>query len=1193
MRKIAIVADLHLNNNSYGKVMDDGLPLKIHDNIVALRFFVSQCLAKRVDRVVIVGDLYENSAPTSKIRRLLNAEIQQLIDHKIEVFALVGNHDICMEHHALEPMKGWNERLKIVEEAGSEIIDNGSMNQIAFIYIPHTKEIENKKYTFRDYVSKIQSKISVLKDKRIILFGHFPVAGAMMNDHCVNKDDRNVSVEDLVSLNLEACFLGDYHKRQKLSKEGNIWYVGDLERQNFSEENQEKGFCIYDLDTRDLEWINYPARKMITISGNDAEEILSKIESSDLSDAVVKVKVAGNEEEYFEVQQKFNEIASSIKKKGAIFFVGLEKPKKEEKDTPAIQIDIPETSDKIDAYKIIELEIKKLLANDEPEVQVMIGLLTEIQKQVQLSSQFSANPSISGKKTIKFKWIRYHNFCRFGEIDNVLDFNKLFSDSNDNMAGIASVMGCIDLNEDEANGAGKSALFEGIPYALYEKMPRLSSVRNKEKRTTTEMIRTDDFGNYACKEAFVELCMDVEGVEWVVKRGRKLTGKGSHTAILELKKDGQPFDSRKLKDPNRIIIDLIGMDFEPFCNSTFFAQKDTSKLFTLTPKGRIDTVLNVLGVLKDVDDALEFIREEKKKKNKERILQLEGKVEVLRDIADQNEDQIVSNLEKSKVKLKTCESEITDKEKLYLETQATKNSLVTNKEVLKEKKRGIESDVSQFSNKKLQQINPIKQEIKVLKDKIQAEEMKDAEFFKNKEALRTEYNKQQEIIKSVNVDECNKRLSEIEDGKKKLALLEPERKQLLSEITTKISDKSRLQGKAESIKVGIEKYNQVLNSSKAVDLSDVKSDIIQCPYCGSGKPRYDLMRSVDKLKEDFDFILSEIEKTNKQISELRTKEGQVDLEMINLRKLINEESSISVKLTKLEVANEQIEKLAERAKEMQRSYKASKGESVDCLNKKIEENNKKIESVEISFVEEEEKLKKVLVEVEDQIVNTALTIRKREEEMNLLSSAISLRRKDKEKLISDIRSYEDTLKRIEKGKKDLEESKKLLEEEYKLQKRINVLETMFSSDGVRTQIVNIYLPIFNKHLADFLSILTNGRMYVKLEVKTMEPKITGGSSSIYEMLSGGEQDVIRLAANLALGMVSLGSSRSLPETLFLDEIFGSFAPAMQERVFELLKYLRMYFKRILVITHNPELQDRFSKIVKVQKNGGISSISVE
>jgi hypothetical protein len=40
MHKIAIAADLHLNNNSYGKVMDDGLPLKIHDNFTALNFFI-------------------------------------------------------------------------------------------------------------------------------------------------------------------------------------------------------------------------------------------------------------------------------------------------------------------------------------------------------------------------------------------------------------------------------------------------------------------------------------------------------------------------------------------------------------------------------------------------------------------------------------------------------------------------------------------------------------------------------------------------------------------------------------------------------------------------------------------------------------------------------------------------------------------------------------------------------------------------------------------------------------------------------------------------------------------------------------------------------------------------------------------------------------------------------------------------
>ncbi len=1180
MHKIAIAADLHLNNNPYSKIMDDGLPLKIHDNFVALQFFVNECLSRKVDRVVIVGDSYENSAPTSKIRRLLNAQIQRLLDQKIEVHVLVGNHDICMEHHALEPMKGWNKKLKVIEETGLENIDG-----INFVYIPHTKDIENKKDTFKNYLLKLQSKIEHFKDKRVIFFGHFPVCGAQMNDSCMNKDSQNVSVTDLVSLNFEACFLGDYHKRQKLSEKSNIWYVGDLERQNFSEENQEKGFCVYDLDAKEIEWINYPARKMFTISGEGVKEILEKIDSLDLSNSVVKVKVTGDEDRYFEVQQKFNEISALIKTKKAIFFVGLEKPKKEEKDTPAIHIDIPQDSDKLDVYKIIEFEIKKLLTNDsELEVREMISLLKEIQKEVQLSSQLSTNSSISGKKTIKFKWIRYHNFCRFGETDNVLDFDKLFQDSSDNMSGIASVMGSIDLNEDEANGAGKSALFEGIPYALYEKMPRLSSVRNRDKKTTTEMMRTDDYGNYACREAFVELCMEVDGVEWIIKRGRKLSGKDSHTAILDIKRDGESFNSKKLKDPNRIIVDLVGMDFDPFCNSTFFAQKDTSKLFTLTPKGRIDTVLNVLGVLKDVDDALEFIREEKKKKNKEKILQLEGKISVLRDIADQNEDEVKLNLEKSRIRIKASESEIENIEKLYLKDQNTKNELVAKKEILREKRKGVENEISQLSTKKEQQKAPIKNEIKVLEDKIREEERKETEFLKNKEALRKEYDREQSIIKSVNVEAYNKRLSEIEEAKKTLVSLEPERKKLLSEITTKISDESKLQGKIESLNVSVEKYNRVLN------LSNMK--VIQCPYCGSEKSRCDLVESVNKLKEEISNILSQIEMVNKEISILRTKEGKVDGEIISLRKVTDEESSISVKLTKLEVAKSNLEKIAERAKTLKESYQKAKGDSVSSLKIQIEEKNKKIKDVDESFVEEDKRLKKDLENIDNQIFELTSLIKIQEGQMNSAVSEISSRRKSREMLIADIRSFEDTLKRIEKGKKDLEETKNSLDEEYQLQKRISVLEAMFSSDGVRTQIVNIYLPIFNKHLADFLSILTAGRMHVKMEAKTIDPKITGGSSSIYEMLSGGEQDVIRLAANLALGMVSLGSSRSLPETLFLDEIFGSFAPAMQERVFELLKYLRTYFKRILVITHNPDLQDRFNKIVKVQKNSGISTISI-
>jgi len=358
MNKIAIAADLHLNNNPYGKIMDDLLPLKIHDNFLALDFFVDKCIEEGVCRAFFVGDVFDSPAPSSKVRRLLNKRIQKLVWNNIEVVMLVGNHDSYMEHHALEPLIGWTRKLKIIEETGVE--GYGDSN-VCFVYIPHTRKIENKETTFKEYVDKLKCNMSKLKDKRVILFGHFGVFGALRNDSNTNKTSEDVSVIDLESLNCEICFLGDYHKRQKISKTKEIWYVGSMERQDFSEMNQDKGFCIYDIDDKQLEWVNYAARKMIVLECNGLPEVLSSVQTSDLKDSVVKIRITGLQE-FFDVQQRFNEIASMVREKEAMFFAGLEKPKPEEHKSsiPIESID----SDSIDLYKIVESEIEEISKRD-------------------------------------------------------------------------------------------------------------------------------------------------------------------------------------------------------------------------------------------------------------------------------------------------------------------------------------------------------------------------------------------------------------------------------------------------------------------------------------------------------------------------------------------------------------------------------------------------------------------------------------------------------------------------------------------------------------------------------------------------------------------------------------------------------------------------------------------------------------
>lgn len=1177
---IAVVADLHLNNSTYGKRMSNGLALKTEDAIEALDFIVDECIARGISHLIFAGDIYDNANPTSDVRGVFNERMQRLIDAGILVTLMVGNHDACSKHHTLVPLKGWNKNLRIVDRFGMEV-----SGEICYVYVPHTDEVERKEQSFKDYI-KILSKNKKLKNHdHVVMFGHFPVCGACQNDKSVNGNDRNVSIAELKELGFEICFLGDFHKRQLLCESPRIMYIGSPERKDFNEANQEKGFCTYNTDTREVDWVNYNARRMIELSGENLDEILEGIDKSDLTDAIVKVRVIGDEGQYAHIQQRFSEISNAVSKNGAAFFVGLEKPVSSRSNN--VEKDDEDTvfDDGINIFTLIENQIRKECKDE--EVNASLAFLEEVKKEVAASFSMSGDKT-SGRRTIRFKWLRLHNFCRFGEKDNVVNFDELFSHTGGELSGVASIIGAIDGNEQEANGAGKSTILEAIAYVLYERMPRLSlssaKLRDKTKKTTTEIIRTDDEGKYACDESYAELCFSVEGHEWIIKRGRKVTrgGKG-HDAILELTCDGNPENERKSKGPNETIIDLIGMEFEPFCNSVFFAQKDTSKLFTSTSSGRIDTLLNVLGVLSDVNSALEIVRA-KKSDVKTNISRLEGRESALEESSEGDEVKISDSI---KSVHKRCED--LDLEISGIDEEIKKKKILVDDALLRKEKANAvliekENEAKKIEQEKGEERKGLTERLVVLKGELDSERNKTTEFKRQKLDLRSDWNAYNAFITKTDIDAEKKAIVEIEQLK--AAKIELENKgKVLSQEREKINrDHEGKKTERRILRVEIDRYRAVLEF-------DVDG-LVKCPHCGSNVPIIDIQSKINESEKKLDGLDEEIVVLRDELSRNTDESVLLSCEIKSISDKISTETSHVITITEYEKSVKGIEVVKNRAKALENGYKASKGRDEDTIVSDIGKTDTSLKDVDARYAERLSKCLENILEAKcklDSYTDLLDVSRK-----SLDKEEVSRRQKEDTKKNFEIeeQKLKISLESLLKFKNALVAVKQELDRVRKEQIRVLKIESILGSDGIKTKIVDVYIPVFNSHMSTFMSILTGGRMSVCMEPGTMDPVIRGASSSIYDMLSGGEQDVIRLASNLSLGMVSLGSSRSLPETLFLDEVFGSLSPAVQERVFDLLSHLRTFFERILVITHNPRLRNRFNSMLLVEKNDGVSRVSI-
>ena len=92
-------------------------------------------------------------------------------------------------------------------------------------------------------------------------------------------------------------------------------------------------------------------------------------------------------------------------------------------------------------------------------------------------------------------------------------------------------------------------------------------------------------------------------------------------------------------------------------------------------------------------------------------------------------------------------------------------------------------------------------------------------------------------------------------------------------------------------------------------------------------------------------------------------------------------------------------------------------------------------------------------------------------------------------------------------------------------------------------------------------------------------------------LSGGESFMVSLA--LALGLSSLNRNNFTPDTLFIDEGFGTLSGDCLNTVIETLEVLHsMGNRRVGIISHVNELYERITTRIEVKKRTGISEIKI-
>ncbi len=347
--KILHFADLHLGVESYGRIDPaTGLSSRFLDFLSALDQVVDYAVENKVDLVLFCGDAYKSREPSQTQQREFAKRINRLSTSNIPVFLLIGNHDLpnaigrATTTEIFDTLAVKNVYVSNHPEI-YRIPTSSGMAQIASLPWLRRSGLlskeETKNLNFEQINQRLQQvltlKISDLAQKLdpalpSILAAHVWVSGAKVGSESLMTigQEHVLLVSNVAHPAFDYIALGHIHKRQVLSDNPPVVYSGSLERLDFSEEEDEKGFYVVeiepDLETgkRQVSFDFHPVsgRRFVTININvepqdtdPTSTVLRAIgeQEDKVSDAIVRLNISLPAE--IEGQLRDNDIRDAVK----------------------------------------------------------------------------------------------------------------------------------------------------------------------------------------------------------------------------------------------------------------------------------------------------------------------------------------------------------------------------------------------------------------------------------------------------------------------------------------------------------------------------------------------------------------------------------------------------------------------------------------------------------------------------------------------------------------------------------------------------------------------------------------------------------------------------------------------------------------------------------------------------------------
>jgi exonuclease SbcD len=319
MIKVLHLSDIHMGSGfAHGRVNPEtGLNTRLEDFVGTLGRCIDRALAEPVDLVLFGGDAFPDATPPPYVQEAFASQFRRLADANIPTVLLVGNHDQHsqgqggaslsiyrtlgvpgfivgdrLQTHRIQTRNGsvqvitlpWLTRSTLLTRPEAEGLSMGEVNHLL---------IDRLRVALEGEIRQLDPELPT------VLLAH------LMTDTATYGAERFLAVGKgftvpmalLTRSQFDYVALGHVHRHQILCDRPPILYPGSIERVDFSEEKEDKGFVLVYLERNNtqFEFCPLPVRpfRTIAVDLSEAEDpqatLLQSLRPEMIQDAVVRL----------------------------------------------------------------------------------------------------------------------------------------------------------------------------------------------------------------------------------------------------------------------------------------------------------------------------------------------------------------------------------------------------------------------------------------------------------------------------------------------------------------------------------------------------------------------------------------------------------------------------------------------------------------------------------------------------------------------------------------------------------------------------------------------------------------------------------------------------------------------------------------------------------------------------------------